>query len=70
MKCDYCQKQIKEKPVRKMMKKKKYVFCTEMCFRLHYWQVPAFNLNAIYAGRTISIECPDFRELIENHEEE
>ncbi|MBW2030855.1 MAG: hypothetical protein JRH06_06965 [Deltaproteobacteria bacterium] len=68
MKCEYCGRTIKGKPARKTMKGTDHIFCTEMCFRLEYYQVPKFDLNSVYEKKTISIECPDFRELIEEQE--
>ena len=70
MECEYCGRNIVDKPVKKTMRGKKYHFCTEMCFRFSYWQVPGFDLKAVYEKRTISLECPDFQELIKFQEEQ
>lgn len=69
MNCQYCGRTIKGKPVKKVLRGQVHIFCTEMCFRFHYWKVPKFDLNAVYEKHTQSLQCPDFRELIKEQEE-
>ena len=68
MKCDYCGRAIKGKSVKKMLRGVKHVFCTEMCFRFHFYGVPRFDLQAVYEKHTVSVAIPDFRELIKDME--
>lgn len=68
MKCEYCGRTIKGEPIRKKLKGEKHIFCTEMCFRFHYWKVPKFDLNAVYEKHSQSVDVPDFRELIKEQE--
>lgn len=68
MKCEFCGRPIKGEPVEKVLRGQKHIFCTEMCFRFHYWKVPKFDLNPVYKKHSISVDVPDFRELIKEQE--
>ena len=65
--CEYCGRSIKGKPVNKLLRGKKHTFCTEFCFRLYFYKVPGMSyadLQKMYSVRCISVQVPDFRELI------
>ena len=66
-KCEYCSRQIKKNPVSKVLRGKTYVFCTEFCFRLYFYDVPTISyddLNKMYALRCVDIKAPEFGTLV------
>ena len=67
IKCEYCGRSIKGGPTDKELRGKKHTFCTEFCFRLYFYDVPAISyedLYKMYALRCVSIKAPDFRTLV------
>jgi hypothetical protein len=72
MKCIYCGRPIKKEPEIKVLKGKKHVFCSETCFRFYLYKVPTITYDAMlkmYSLRTVTINTPDFRELIYKEDE-
>ena len=65
MECEYCGRTIRRDPVKKVLRGKRHVFCTEMCFRLWFYNIPKFDLERMYSLYTMSVSVPDFQELIE-----
>lgn len=67
IKCEYCGRPIKNKMVDKVIRGKKHTYCSEFCFRLHFYDVPIISysdLQDMYSVRCISINAPDFCDLI------
>jgi len=64
-KCEYCGRMIKGELVKKVLRGKRHVFCTEHCFRLYFYKIPKFDLEMMYSLFTASVSVPDFQTLIE-----
>jgi hypothetical protein len=66
-KCEYCSRLITGKPVSKMLRDKKHVFCSEFCFRLYFYDVPTIsydNLQKMYSFYCVSVPLQDFRKVL------
>jgi len=69
--CEYCERPIKADPVKKTLRGKEHIFCTEFCFRLSFYDVPKItydDLKKMYALRCVTMKVPDFRSLIVENE--
>jgi hypothetical protein len=57
-KCEYCGRPLKRQPEIRIRRGKKHVYCSEFCFRLHFYNVPTItykDLNEFYRLRTVSV---------------
>jgi hypothetical protein len=58
-KCEYCGRPIKGAPEIRTCRGKKHVYCSEFCFRLHFYDAPAISyddLQNMYRLRCISLK--------------
>jgi hypothetical protein len=65
--CEYCSRLITGKPVNKILRNRKHVFCSEFCFRLYFYGVPTIsydNLQKMYSFYCISVPMQDFRKVL------
>jgi hypothetical protein len=65
--CDYCSRPIKVRPVKKALRGKEYIFCSEFCFRLHFYSVPTISYDALqkmYALYCVSIPAQDYHKTL------
>jgi hypothetical protein len=66
-KCEYCSRPIKGGQVKKMIRGKRHIFCTEFCFRLYFYSVPTISyddLKKMYELWCVDVKAPDFRTLV------
>ena len=66
MKCQYCERQFETNSTVKTLRGKKYIFCSESCFNLHFYNYPRFDLEKMYEEYTVSVSIPDIDELLDN----
>ena len=65
--CEYCGRQVVGEPEVKVLRGITHTFCTDFCFRLYFYDVPAMtyaDLQKMYELRCMSIKAPDFRSLV------
>jgi YHS domain-containing protein len=65
--CEYCNRPIKDSPVKKTLRGKEHIFCSEFCFRLHFYDVPTISyddLQKMYAYYCVSIPAQDYRKTL------
>jgi len=58
MKCEYCGRPIKGEPEIRVRRGKKHIYCSEFCFRLHFYDVPTISyedLQEFYRLRAVSV---------------
>lgn len=58
-KCEYCGRPIKGEPEIRTRRGKKHVYCSEFCFRLHFYDAPTISyddLQNMYRLRCISVK--------------
>jgi hypothetical protein len=58
-KCEYCGRPLKRGPVVKVRRGKEHIYCSEFCFRLHFYDVPTItyeDLQDMYKLRCISVK--------------
>jgi hypothetical protein len=63
MRCEYCARPIKYSPVKKVLKGREHTYCSEFCFRLHFYSVPAISyddLQKMYQMYCVSLPAPDY----------
>lgn len=65
MKCEYCERTFEKGPVKKVLRGKRHIFCSESCFNFYFYKYPKFDLQRMYSTYTVSVPVPDIRELIE-----
>lgn len=70
MECNYCGRTFEKGPVNKILKGKKYIFCSEYCFVLKLHKVPTYDIERTYSVVAKSINVPDFKELLEGENNE
>jgi hypothetical protein len=66
-KCEYCSRLITSKPVTKILRNRKHVFCSEFCFRLYFYDVPTISydtLQKMYLYYCVSVPMQDFRKFL------
>jgi hypothetical protein len=66
-KCEYCSRLITSKPVNKILRNRKHVFCSEFCFRLYFYDVPVIsyeNLQKMYSFYCVSVPAQEFRKVL------
>jgi len=64
MKCDYCGRTFAKNPVRKVIRGKRYTFCSEYCYILHFWEIPKHDHEAMYKMYCpVTLSIRDIREL-------
>jgi hypothetical protein len=71
--CEYCKRPIKADPVKKILRGKAHIFCTEFCVRLYFYDVPRItyeDLKKMYDLRCVTIKAPDFHTLIVKSDQE
>ncbi|GAI25929.1 unnamed protein product, partial [marine sediment metagenome] len=51
--------------IKKVIRGKRHIFCSESCFNLYFYKYPKFDLERMYSTYTVSVSVPDIRELIE-----
>ena len=64
--CEYCGRPIKGEPEIRVIRSIKHTFCTDFCFRLYFYDVPAVtqaDLQKMYKLRCVTVKSPDFRTL-------
>jgi hypothetical protein len=64
--CEYCGRPVKGEPVDKVLRGTKHIFCTEFCFRLHFYKVSDMtytDLKNMYDERCISVSVPNYSQL-------
>lgn len=57
-KCEYCGRPIKRGSEIRIRRGKKHEYCTEFCFRLHFYNVPTItykDLQEFYKLRAVSV---------------
>ena len=67
LRCEFCQRPIKGQPVKKVLRSKEHLYCTEFCFRLAFYDVPRItfeDLQQMYEMRCVTVKPPDFHSLI------
>jgi hypothetical protein len=71
LKCEYCDRTIKDEPVIKLLKGESHAFCSAFCFRLFFYDAPKISyddLQKMYSFYCVSVPVPDFqnslRELV------
>jgi hypothetical protein len=65
--CEYCSRPIKGNPVNKVLRGKEHIFCSEFCFRLHFYSVPTIsydNLQKMYAFYCVSLPAQDYHKTL------
>ena len=58
-KCEYCGRPIKGEPEIRIRRGKKHTYCSELCFRLHFYDAPTItyeDLQNMYKLRCVSIK--------------
>jgi hypothetical protein len=67
IRCEYCSRPITGKPVKKALRSKEHIFCSEFCFRLYFYSVPTISyddLQKMYALYCVSLPAKDYRETL------
>jgi len=57
--CEYCGRPIKGEPEIRVRKSKKHVYCSEFCFKLHFYDAPTISyegLQNMYKLRCVSVK--------------
>jgi hypothetical protein len=65
--CEYCTRPILRDLIKKTIRGKLHIFCSEFCFRLFIYDVPTISyhdLNEMYKLRCVNINSPNFKSLI------
>jgi hypothetical protein len=65
--CEYCGRPIKGEPEIRVRRGKKHIFCSEFCFRLHFYSVPTItydDLQKMYAMYCVSVPAQDYHETL------
>lgn len=68
MKCNYCGRVFEKGPVKKVIRGKQHIFCSEGCYNLHFHRIPKFDVDRMYSIYTVSVLVPDIEELIEKED--
>lgn len=58
-KCEYCGRSIKDEPEILIRRDKKHVYCSDFCFKLHFYDAPAItyeDLQKMYELRCVSVK--------------
>jgi hypothetical protein len=67
IRCEYCGRSIKGDPVIKVLRGKKHIYCTEFCFRLCFYSVPAItyeDLQKMYKMYCVSVPAQDYHNIL------
>lgn len=57
--CEYCGRHIKGESDIRIRKGKKHVYCSDFCFKLHFYDAPTISyedLQSMYQLRCISVK--------------
>jgi hypothetical protein len=71
--CEYCGRPIEAETVAKVIRGKRHTFCSEFCFRLHFYGVPVItyeDLQKMYAFYCISLPADEYRRTLQKMMEE
>ncbi len=65
--CEFCGRPITDEPVRKVLRGKSHSFCSDFCFRLHFFQAPTISyeeLQKMYAYYCVSLPAKEFHNTV------
>jgi hypothetical protein len=65
--CEYCSRPIKGGPVKKTLRGKEHIFCSEFCFRLYFYSAPTISYNDLqkmYAMYCVSVPAREYHETL------
>ena len=65
--CEYCSRPIKADSVKKVLRGKEHLFCSEFCFRLHFYDAPKISvsdLQKMYAFYCVSLSAEAYHETL------
>jgi|WetSurMetagenome_2_1015567.scaffolds.fasta_scaffold1456781_1 hypothetical protein len=66
-KCEFCGRIIKDDPVRKVLRGKNHVYCSDFCFRLNFFGAPPISyeeLQNMYSYYCVSLPAKDFYKTV------
>jgi hypothetical protein len=66
-KCEYCSRPISGEPVNKVLRGERHTFCSEFCFRLYFYDVPAISydeLQKMYSFYCVSVPVEDYHKIL------
>ncbi|MBN1227255.1 MAG: hypothetical protein JXA79_09705 [Deltaproteobacteria bacterium] len=58
-KCEYCDRPITDKPEIKLLRGVEHIYCSDFCFKLHFYDVPKISyedLQEMYRLRCVSVK--------------
>lgn len=65
--CEYCGRPIKGEPEIKVLRGNRHTFCSDFCFRLHFYNVPTItydDLQKMYSMYCVSIPAKDYHNTL------
>ncbi len=65
--CEYCGRPVKGEPEVRVRRGIKHTFCSDFCFRLHFYNVPTItydDLQKMYSMYCISVPAKDYHETL------
>lgn len=65
MKCEFCERDFEKGPYIRVLRGKRYVFCSEGCFNLYHYKFPKFDVNRMYRETTFTIPAEVAEEILE-----
>ena len=68
MKCEYCGEEFQDDPTRKVIRGKRHIFCSEMCYRFYHYRVPKHDMKHVLGNAVRVYGIPDFSVFIDNDE--
>ena len=70
MKCEYCGEVFQDDPTRKVIRGKRHIFCSEMCYRFHHYRVPKHDMQKVIGEGAVRVYgIPDFGIFIDEENE-
>ena len=66
--CEFCGRDIRQLPVRKVLRGEIHLFCSEFCFRLYFYDAPRITyaeLQSMYAYYCVSLPTKEFQKTID-----
>jgi hypothetical protein len=57
--CEYCGRPLKSEPEIKVLRGVKHIYCSDFCFKLHFYEVPTISyddLQNMYKLRCVSVK--------------
>jgi hypothetical protein len=73
LKCEYCNRPIKDEPVTKCIKGENHTFCSAFCFRLFFYNAPKISyddLQKMYSFYCVSVPLSEFQNTLRELENE